>query len=415
VARKGKDSDKSDRITPDADEAEIVAKPDAAEDPVEDTPAPVGDAGTDAEPETDALDQAPLAEPANEIAAVPAETPAWRGGALLAGGGVLAALIGFVFARLIAPDGWPIDTQTKELAAVRSQLEASQAEQQSLLQDQVKLTMRLSKAEGTLATISKGIEPLDGLADDLAQTGVRIDALEARPVVETTPDVGAEIAEALSGYRDQVETLNKDVAAATARADALEAEFAKLTGELGDRLAGAEALAQEAKLVERAVLAQGALAALGRAIRSGAPFTAELADLTGAADIPAPAALSAAAKNGVPTLAALQGDFPPAARAALADARSVDPDAGLFDRVGAFLSVQTGARSLTPREGDDPDAILSRAEQALREARVSDALSLVKTLPEDGTTAMADWIAAATSHADTAAAYDALVSTLSPN
>jgi len=104
-----------------------------------------------------------------------------------------------------------------------------------------------------------------------------------------------------------------------------------------------------------------------------------------------------------------------AARAALAASLTVDTDAGLLGRLGDFLKVQTGARSLTPKEGDDPDAVLSRAEQAMREGRVGDALELVGALPETGQAAMADWIQTAQLHADTMAAFDALTSALSPN
>ncbi|MGB0440740.1 MAG: molybdopterin-binding protein, partial [Paracoccaceae bacterium] len=40
--------------------------------------------------------------------------------------------------------------------------------------------------------------------------------------------------------------------------------------------------------------------------------------------------------------------------------------------LGAFLKTQLGARSLEPREGDDPDAVLSRMEAAAREGRFGD-------------------------------------------
>ena len=69
---------------------------------------------------------------------------------------------------------------------------------------------------------------------------------------------------------------------------------------------------------------------------------------------------------------------------------------GWTDRLSAFLRSQSGARSLTPREGTDPDAVLSRAEAALRDGQIKAALAELAGLPPAGTEAMAPWIADAT-------------------
>jgi len=70
---------------------------------------------------------------------------------------------------------------------------------------------------------------------------------------------------------------------------------------------------------------------------------------------------------------------------------------------------------LTPREGDDPDAVLSRAEAALRDGRVDETLALIATLPAEGQAAMMDWGETAGMHAKVIAAYEALTIELSPN
>ena len=97
--------------------------------------------------------------------------------------------------------------------------------------------------------------------------------------------------------------------------------------------------------------------------------------------------------QGVPTLTALRDSFPPAAREALA--LSVKETAGTdtWGRVKAFFQSQSGARSLTPRAGDDPDAVLSRAEAALRTGDLSATLDELKALPEAGQAVMAEWVA----------------------
>ena len=72
-----------------------------------------------------------------------------------------------------------------------------------------------------------------------------------------------------------------------------------------------------------------------------------------------------------------------------------------------FLAAQTGARSLTPREGTDPDAILSRAEFALSEGRLADALAEVTTLPDPIRAPFSDWIARAEARLAVTAALEA--------
>ena len=66
------------------------------------------------------------------------------------------------------------------------------------------------------------------------------------------------------------------------------------------------------------------------------------------------------------------------------------------DRVSSFLRTQTGLRSLTPRDGNDPDAVLSRAEAALTQGRLADALAELDALPDAALPALKDWTATAT-------------------
>ncbi|MDC0116260.1 hypothetical protein OAH97_02140, partial [Octadecabacter sp.] len=102
--------------------------------------------------------------------------------------------------------------------------------------------------------------------------------------------------------------------------------------------------------------------------------------------------------------------FPAAARAALASARSegVSDDAG---GIGGFFRSQFDVRSTSPRDGTGPDAILSRAEAAVKEGRVSDALAEIDALPEVARAEMTDWTAQATERADVLNAISTLSET----
>jgi len=110
---------------------------------------------------------------------------------------------------------------------------------------------------------------------------------------------------------------------------------------------------------------------------------------------------------------------PAAARTAGAAARAALPVAlrdtageDAVDRFTAFLQSQVGGRSLDPREGDDPDAVLSRAEAALRSGDLDGAITELAALPEGAQAVMAEWTSAAETRRDALAALDAVAAAL---
>ena len=129
--------------------------------------------------------------------------------------------------------------------------------------------------------------------------------------------------------------------------------------------------AEAAAAVDAARVKAGQVDAVQRiraAALTGAPYADALAGLEGLAvdDL-----IRGGAEAGLPTLASLTDSFPDAARAALDASRRAEVGAGFGDQLANFLDVQTGARSLEPREGDDPDAVLSRAEAAVKAGDVA--------------------------------------------
>ena len=91
------------------------------------------------------------------------------------------------------------------------------------------------------------------------------------------------------------------------------------------------------------------------------------------------------------SLPQLQDSFAPAARAALAASLQAQMGETMGERLSTFLFAQTGARSLTPRDGSDPDAVLSRIEDRLRAGDVAAARAQIAELPEPGQQALAEW------------------------
>ena len=324
-------------------------------------------------------------------------------GAMILGGAFVAAL-GAGAALIAFPQGWRAGDGQADLLARISRLEATLAAQSDRITSaETAITATAAQQGPDLAgltePLSARIDALEGARQDTAQ----IDALSAE-IEQLRADLGA--LPAAQGLRaDQAADALGKLATATetaaAQAAALDAERAAWTAERtalsAERQAMADRLAAEADRTEaaaRAARIATAMLDLEAALDAGGAFQSVL-DRLAADKITAGAGLHNAAELGVPTQSILQDTFPEAARAALRASLSVDPDTGLTDRVLTFLRLQTGARALDPRPGDDPDAVLSRTEAALNGGDLGGAIATLDTLPPNAAAQMADWRAKA--------------------
>lgn len=394
--------------TPKSDDenaTEDNGSPKVAEDAVEDavvvdetTPAENVEASDEERTSSDhAEDQTLESDPPAEEAAPEARgpEPAYaakpeadrRGAALPFGGmivgGLFAGAIGFAAAQAFVPGSWPfgsetgpdplqqtVDAQADEIAALRGSID-EQAQTIAALQGDT------------------SVDDLGGaLRSDIEATQTRID----------------ELASTISGFDERITALEKmpqgnSAEAAETAAAAYERELTQMRTMLETELenlraqqANAEELQANAAQAAQAATGRAALSRIMAALDSGQPFEDALFDLTNATGTEAPQALAAVAADGVPTLGSLQNSFPDMAREALDLSLRAMVDAGEIGRGEAFLRTQLGSRSLEPQEGSDPDAILSRAEFALSNGRIAEALDELSTMPEAAQPAMADWI-----------------------
>lgn len=359
----------------------------------------------------------PPPPPAPEPAARVVEVRRGPGPVPLVLGGVVAAALGFGLAQVV-PQGWP-------LAGIET-LQTRVAQQEAELR-------RQSEALAAAAADRPAAPDLGPLEGALADLTSRLAALESRPAPAPAPDLSGEIKAladrlaileslppgtggeggdpaALAAVMRDLAALRAEVAArqgaqASAAADvAAAAEAARVA--LAEAEAEAQRLKAEAAAAAAAALTRAAVSRVLAAMDSGAPMAQALDELV-AGGVTVPADLLAVAE-GAPTLLALQTAFPDAAREALEASLRAEMGDTTVERLGSFLRTTTGARSLTPREGDDPDAVLSRAEAALREGRLADALALTAQLPEAGRAAMSVWEAAASRRLAAEAAARAL-------
>ncbi|KEJ90611.1 hypothetical protein DSW25_01475 [Sulfitobacter donghicola DSW-25 = KCTC 12864 = JCM 14565] len=287
-------------------------------------------------------------------------------------GGVIAGGLGFMAAEMDIFGNGDADITTK----LRSDLNAQQ-ERLAALEEVEIPEIDFSPIEAQLSDVEK-----------------RIAALEERPAIVVPDGVDADAAAA---YAAELETLKSSVE--TQR------------GEIEALLNNAKTVEQATADAAREANAQAAITKIVSAIDSGQPFAEELAALQELDLGEIDPALDAAASEGVATLSALQSEFPDQARAALAVARASNVGDGQ-QGLGGFLKRSLGARSIAPREGDDPDAVLSRAEAAIKNGDLVATLTELDTLPEEALAAIADWRGQADARVAARSAADALAQRL---
>ncbi|MCA3442594.1 MAG: hypothetical protein INF52_04350 [Rhodobacter sp.] len=367
-----------------------------------------------------------LAEPASRPAP-PAPPRRQAGGGAFPGmvlGGILAAAAGFGLARVV-PGGWPlqdnsalaaqIKVQADTLAAMNAALEAQVKTQADALADvnaqladlaahpagmaPDEIAALKADLEKRLAGLPAAIDPApliaratEGIEAVIAALDSRLTQIELRPAGPG----GAASASALAAYDRQLQDLRAQIAAQSAqKSDAaarIEAAAAEAEAQVAAAAQEAERLKAEAEATARAATIAAALGRIRAALEAGGPYSGAIDDLT-AAGVQVPADVAGFAGSGVPTLTDLQRSFPAVARDALTAALRAQTGTGWGDRIAAFLRTQTGARSLSPREGTDPDAILSRAEGQLANGDIPATLAELGTLPGPAKDILAPWVA----------------------
>ena len=284
-------------------------------------------------------------------------------------GGMIAAGIGFAIAYYTIPRANPelnatVDGNTREVESLRAELETMTAN--------ITESVDFSAVTGELEALTGSLADLDGRIADFDE---RLLVLEKQPSGDGTLQEAA-----LQAYQRELDEIRAQV----------EEQASAAFNQLESTRAEAEQIEQAALEAARVAQVRAALAQVQTALTDGEPMQAALTDLEDALGEPVPAALAAVAE-GAPTLAKLQADFPNAARAALSAARSGGTSGEDTTAFGAFLREQLNVRSVAPRDGDDADSTLSRAQAAVSDGKLQIALDEIATLPEAAKSQLSEW------------------------
>lgn len=311
-------------------------------------------------------------------------------------GGLIAAMLGFVAGKSDQfNDYLPsfMQSETVDISGIEEQA-ATLEEQTATLADanaaQAARIAALESAEPVEAGVDLSAE-VASLEASMAALADRVQSLEDRPIVTPGPE-GAS-SEDLTALQSAIDAQNAEIDALAARAEEAEA---KAAGEAAR------------------ILARAALTRVVTAVDSGGSYAPALTDLEDVTPVEIPQTLIEKAETGVPTMNELRETFPEAARAGLKAAWSETPESEV-EGITGFLKRQLSARSVVPKEGDDPDAILSRAEAAVKAGDLGTALTEMEALPETARSAMDEWLQAASARKAAQDAAQELADSLNSN
>ncbi|MEO1139046.1 MAG: hypothetical protein AAFW87_06285 [Pseudomonadota bacterium] len=311
-------------------------------------------------------------------------------------GGIAAGAIGFAaayFGLAQQPDA-RADALSKRLAEIGEAVGGQTGELATLTQkvDELGGAPDFAPVEAQLEGITEAIA---NLSERIATNETALEDLQARlTIVEQRPVTESASEAAIAAYERELQ----------AAQDAMAEQRTELEALIESALSTENAAEDAAQ----AAMQRAATSRILTAIENGSAFSGALADLQ-ATGAEVPAALTDVAETGVASISDLQNGFPEVARAALAASRAVSTDGG---GLTGFLRNQLGARSLEPREGNDPDAVLSRAEASLRDGRLTDVLAEIEALPEEGRAEMSDWTGQVARRMEAVNAAQALSETL---
>ncbi|MEM8788364.1 MAG: hypothetical protein AAGE76_08880 [Pseudomonadota bacterium] len=269
--------------------------------------------------------------------------------------------------------------------AAQAAVDAGVADLETRLSDRIEaLSDQVAAADG--ASIEARLAQLETQLEGLA---AQIDGLAGLSVEGVDGEQVSGFAATVEGLRAELNNLAEEQGAQSQRIDDVEVAVQRRIAAAEDEVATVTA---EAEVAKSSALALAALSNIEAALNSGETYDAALAQFRANSDTEPPAGLADQAAAGVASLGSLRAGFADAAHDALrAEIRS-QTDAGLGGRLAAFVEAQVATRSLTPQEGNTADAILSRAEDALRRDNLAGAVDELAALSPVAQEAMQHWL-----------------------
>jgi hypothetical protein len=232
-------------------------------------------------------------------------------------------------------------------------------------------------ANGNAAALQETIKSLQAAVADLNR---RIeDNATATREARGRADASSQAADAARAAveRNNVEALGSRIAGLERATKTLTEDVAKISAAAGDRPLRAAVAAQ----------------ALRTAVERGDAFAAELTAVKALAPDPkAVAPLEPFAANGLPNPAALARQLSEVAPVMLKAVAAPPPSGGFLDRLQANAEKLVRIRPIDEAPGDDPAAVVGRAQAKAARRDFAGAVAELKSLPDNVRAPAEDWI-----------------------
>lgn len=366
-----------------------------------------GDGGAEAAPPDD-LDKAETG--GGELSSPPPGQANFRGFLSHTLAGILGGVIG-VIALALAWSGLDLDgvksvtpqieTIDGRLAKLEAATQALETKEPGIPSELSTLSERVTQAEATLKTLTDTTQDSSATPD--------IAAID-KQIAESEQKLSARLDEALAKAEDAnnatVQALQDQIAGLRTRLSAL-AETDSAVDEqlqpeieaLGSRIAKletaipgvAEIVSKETAEAKVAAVAI-AFANLRSAVSEGSPFVAELDVLKLLSPNTDLGSLASHAKTGIPIVNALAQSFTTAKDVALTETPAASDGSLLGDLRASAQSLVTIRRLGEEATGDEPAAILARAQADLDQGKLAESVKQVETLDGAPRAAFASWL-----------------------
>jgi hypothetical protein len=346
--------------------------------------------------------------------------------------GLLGGLIGVVALALFwnklplknaaAPDLTPIESRLSKLesapppegdaaglGALDARIKTLEDRKVETPPDLSDLTSRVTRLEGSMNALAETAKE-GGSVPDAAALDAKIGDLEQRLQGKIDSALAAQQGESTTDLKD----LHKEVEALKAKLGALaEAHLAGDTSDLAPQLTTLDqriakleaALPELSTAIDRSSAsaksgaAAIAFANLRNAVTAGRPYAAELAALKSLVPDPGDlGALPSHAETGIPTVAALAATLTTLAESSAAPAAPAGTS--ILDSMMASAKSAISIRRVgSDATGNEPAAVLARADAALKQGDLATAIKEVESLPAPTRDACAGWLADAQARA----------------
>lgn len=251
------------------------------------------------------------------------------------------------------------------------------------------ITGQMVLLEARIQRIGEKLLEIDGLSRSLISLGEEVTDLQMKlSGLSTNQGLMNELVENIENVGTRLPGLEEELVLLREQ----NRMFANQVAEVRGNTAGLESelVALSSQIVGENSLRNLTLVGIQAAVEAGIPYAAIIGE-NEINSLELPAIILELSEDGVATLLELQNEFEDLITEALKAVETGAESGSIQDMARSIVSSLVQVRSLTPREGDDAVAILSRLEERLKKGDLESVLELYGQLPQPVQVTLESW------------------------